>query len=234
MERPRTTPAGSVGGRRHGFLLLGLSGDLGAAIDEFAAVHLGKTGALDLEFFVEAQCALASALGLEPDAIASTSYFFELVGIAAGGGHPPRDIFMKWQSSQDLVRHTSSEPLASTLRTVTRELLERRRALRPASRGEGERALLDTRTRDRALIEAFSEDRTEQQRQKEAQAAERHAARSRKQAAEQNFLAMLASEKGDREAQRSALDREVRLLRQAAVAEAEARRRIAGHDRMRG
>lgn len=232
-ERPRTTPAGSLGGRRQAFLPLELTEDVRTAMDEFGAVHTSKTGSLDLEFFVEAQCALASALGKEPDAIASTSCFFELVGIASWGSHQPRDIFMRWQTSQDVMKHSSPELLAEALRRVARELLEKRKEARPMSKHR-DRALLDSRTRGLAQIEAFSEDRTEQQRQKETQAAERHAARSRKQAAEQNFLAMLALEKGDKEAQRKALDREIRFLRQAACAEAEARRRMGGHDRLRG
>jgi len=231
-DRPRTTPAGSPGGRRQGFLL-GLSADVVAALSDFAAVHLGKTGALDLEYFVEAQCMLAAALGQEPDAIATTSTFFGLVGVANGGSHLPRDVIVKWQANHDLIKHVASDKLALTLRRVTRELLEKRKEAHPASK-QGHRAMLDSRTRDRALIEAFSEDRNEQQRQREVQAAEQHALKSRKQAAEQNFLAMLASEKKDKEAQRSALEREVRFLQQAAVAEGEARRRMGGRDRAGG
>lgn len=210
-----------------------MSGDLGSAMDEFSAVNLTKTGAFDLEFFVEAQSALASAVGQEPDAIASTSCFFDLTGIMIGGNHPPRDIFMRWQANQDIVKNTAPELLAPALRRVAQELLERRKEHRPVSR-QGERALLDTRTRELALIEASSEDRTEQHRQKEAQAAARHAASSRRKAGEQNVLAMFARERGDKEAQQKALDGEFRFLRQAASAEAEARRRMGGHGRRRG
>lgn len=232
-NRPRTTGSDLTRVRRHTFLLEGMPEELGPAMNEFCAANLSKAGGFDLEFFVEAQCVLAAALGREPDAIASTASFFRLVEIGLGADRPPRDIFMRWQAAQEIVKSTSTDRLAAAMKQVTKDLLEKRTEGRPVSK-QGERAALDARTRELALIEASSHDRTEKQRQKEVQAIERHAIKLRKKAGEQGALAMFAKDRDDNEALQKALDGEYRFLRQAAAAEAEARRRMGGHGRRRG